>query len=99
MRSPKSRTSKPMHIQSRKDARTAIYKAVFGEQDWTHDDPRSRGPRLNKPWLDTSRHRPQDWSTQSAWGTFEALKADAQLSREALIEIASVLKVDLSEVL
>lgn len=94
MTSPKSRTAKPMHIQMRKDARTAIYRAVFGAQE---GNPLDR--RENQPWRDHNRRRPQDWSAQSAWGTFESYKDDAQLSREALIEIASALKVDLSQVL
>lgn len=104
MRSPKSRTSKPMHIQLRKDARTAIYRAVFGEQDATMRQPgeiniRRGVKRSNIPWQDTSRRRPQDWSQQSAWGAFEAYKTDAALPREALIEIASALGVTLQEVL
>lgn len=75
--------------QARKTARTAIYRAVYGTGGKTH----------NTPWNDPSRRRPEGWDVQSAWGVFEAYKADAALPRKALIEIASALKVDLAEVL
>lgn len=46
---------KSLHVTDRKKARTAIYRAVYGEGSNTH----------NLPWAD-SRTRPQDWSLEAA---------------------------------
>lgn len=55
----------------RKDARTAIYKALYGLRD--------PGPRSNDPSVDT-RHLPVHWDFKYAKATYEANIEDAELT-------------------
>ena len=89
-----SRTSKPLHIQSRKDARTALYRAVFGDQNWN-----ANGKRSNLPWSDPTRSRPQGWSPQDALATVRSYKDLANLDHFAAAMVAHELQVEIQEVL
>jgi hypothetical protein len=95
-------THKPPHTQARKSARkkarTAIYRAVYGQQDFKPWTDEYRGQkRPNEPWRDKSRRHPEGWSAQHAFETFRQHSAEAALPRKALIEIASALGVELKE--
>ena len=87
---------KPHHITERKKARTAIYRAVYGDQTWSLD---SKTKRSNLPWSDPSRHRPQGWSPQDAIGTLKAYREAANLDHFAASMVAHELGLDIHEVL
>lgn len=76
---------------TRKHARTAIYRALYGEQAW---DPNSHARRPNLPWLDPTRSRPEDWSSQNALPTIEHHWKDAQFDDFRKKIIASDLGVN-----
>lgn len=69
--------------ETRKRARTAIYKAVYGEQNY---NPRA-GKRPNLPWSDPTRTRPQGWTAAHALPTVTSYWPEAQFDdhRKAII--------------
>lgn len=79
----------------RKQARTALYAAVYGRQEWDA----KQGPRSNLPWRDPSRRRPQDWHPQDALSTVIHYREAANLDRTAAVEVASALQVTPAEVM
>ena len=54
---------------ARKLARTRIYTAMYGEQNY---NPSRTGKRPNQPWSDPTRVRPQGWSPTQALATVES---------------------------